>query len=530
VRARALWLLARIPGRGARYLDAAARDADPNIRIVALRATRRNDTDVVPLAERLVHDPSPAVRREVALSLRHSKSPRAAALWATLAAQHDGRDRWYLEALGISADRQWDSYFGAWLDKAGDGWNTPAGRDLVWRARSARALPLLERLATDSAASVAERLRYFRALDFHGADARQRSLLAILATPAGRTPELTPVILSQLDAKTAGPLPQVQEALRRTLAATRGTASYVELTERFDARSELDELIRLALARPNETVGAEAGRLAMSWGGAPRFAAMAHGSDDGSARRALSVLGRNFTPQADSIVVGVLLDSSRAIDLRRWAVQSMGNGPAGQQRLLSLVQAGRVRAELKPAAGSVLFSSAPAIRDSAARYLTPPPSTTLDGHALAPLGQLAARTGDAESGRAVFQRSCTACHVAQGTGNDFGPALTEIGDKLPKSGLYMAILDPSAGISFGYEGYTVRTKDGLQLVGIVSSETDDELVMKFTGGIQRRVPKSSIVERKRMDASLMPQGLERGMTEADLVHLVEYLSSLRRAR
>jgi putative heme-binding domain-containing protein len=96
--------------------------------------------------------------------------------------------------------------------------------------------------------------------------------------------------------------------------------------------------------------------------------------------------------------------------------------------------------------------------------------------------------------------------------------------------LYVAILDPSAGISFGYEGWTVRTKDGQTLVGMITSETDDELAMKLIGGIQRRVPKSTIADRKRMDGSLMPHGLERTMSEADLVNLVEYLSTLRRAR
>ena len=122
------------------------------------------------------------------------------------------------------------------------------------------------------------------------------------------------------------------------------------------------------------------------------------------------------------------------------------------------------------------------------------------------------------------------CHVAGSTGTDFGPALTEIGDKLPKAGLYHAILDPNAGISFGYEGWTIRTRDGQQLVGMIASETDDEIVMRLVGGIQRRVPKSTIAERKRMDTSLMPHGLERTMNEADLVHLVEYLSTLRRPR
>jgi len=338
------------------------------------------------------------------------------------------------------------------------------------------------------------------------------------------------VILGQLDAKTAGSIPEVQAALQRTLAASRGRSQYVELVDKYGVRTEMEELVRLALARPNETVGAEAARLALSWGGLPRFAALVRGTDDMAARRALAVLGRNFNPAVDTIMTGVVLDATRPLDLRRWVVQSMGSGPAGQRRLLALAREGRLAPELKPAASGVLFSAQQSIRDSAAQFLTPPPATTLDGKTLPPLLTLAARTGDAAAGQPVFERSCAMCHVVGSTGTDFGPALTEIGDKLPKAGLYHAILDPSAGISFGYEGWTVRTRDGQQLVGMIASETDDEIVLRLIGGVQRRVPKSTIAERKRMDTSLMPHGLERAMTEADLVHLVEYLSTLRRPR
>jgi len=529
-RARALWLLARIPGRGMHYLVPASRDADPNIRIVALRAIRRIGADVVPLAEELANDSSPAVRREVALSIRHSESPRAATIWTTLASQHDGRDRWYLEALGIAADRQWDRFFGAWLDKVGDGWNTPAGRDIVWRARAARALPLLAKLATDPATPDSERLRYFRALDFQEAAPRQSTLLSILASPAGKSDAIAATVLSQLDARATREMPEVKDALARSLAGVKGTPRFVELAERYDVRDQLDALVRLALDRPSETAGTEAARVALAWGAAPRFAAVVRGADGDAARRAVSVLSRNFNARVDTIIVGALLDGTRPLDLRRWSVQSLGNSYNGTQRLLALVQSREIPRELEPAAGGVLFSAGYEVREAAGKFLTPPPTTTLDGKTLPPLLTLAARSGDADAGRAVFQRTCTACHVAAGRGTDFGPALTEIGDKLPKSGLYHAILDPSAGISFGYEGWTVRTNDGQTLVGIVSSETDDELVMKLVGGIQRRVPKSAIAERKRMDTSLMPQGLERSMTEAELVSLVEYLSTLKHGR
>ena len=40
---------------------------------------------------------------------------------------------------------------------------------------------------------------------------------------------------------------------------------------------------------------------------------------------------------------------------------------------------------------------------------------------------------------------CFACHKAGNIGIDYGPALTEIGSKLPKSELYLAIIDPNAG-------------------------------------------------------------------------------------
>jgi len=45
----------------------------------------------------------------------HSAAPKAPALWAELAKQYDGKDRWYLEALGIGVDGQWDRYLNAWL-------------------------------------------------------------------------------------------------------------------------------------------------------------------------------------------------------------------------------------------------------------------------------------------------------------------------------------------------------------------------------------------------------------------------------
>ena len=132
--------------------------------------------------KQLARDPSPQVRRECALALRHSASPEAPALWAQLARQHDGKDRWYVEALGIGADQQWDAYLGAWLKAVGDQWNAPAGRDVVWRSRAKQTPELLVKLINEPNTSEADQQRYLRAFDFLTGPEKDAALLQLLTS------------------------------------------------------------------------------------------------------------------------------------------------------------------------------------------------------------------------------------------------------------------------------------------------------------------------------------------------------------
>ena len=179
-RARALWLLARIDGKGDNYVALALSDKDPDIRITGLRLARRVHSDVLSVVKSLIGDPSPAVRRECAIALAGRHSSESAELWAELASQHDGQDRWYLEALGIAARGHWDVCFSAWLRKVGDDWNTPAGRDIIWRSRSAQAPKLLAEIIKDPATPDADKPRYFRAFDFHDGPEKEEALRSIL--------------------------------------------------------------------------------------------------------------------------------------------------------------------------------------------------------------------------------------------------------------------------------------------------------------------------------------------------------------
>jgi hypothetical protein len=112
--------------------------------------------------------------------LRHLNSPEAPKLWAELALQHDGHDRWYLEALGIGADRQWDPFLDAWLEAVGDHWDTPAGRDIIWRSRSKKTAPLLVKIISDKTLTEGEREHYFRSLDFISGPEKEAALVQLL--------------------------------------------------------------------------------------------------------------------------------------------------------------------------------------------------------------------------------------------------------------------------------------------------------------------------------------------------------------
>jgi hypothetical protein len=179
MRARALHLLARIKGSESKYIQAALTDRNADLRITGLRIARELKIDLIPDLKKLVKDSSSQVRRECAVALRHNQSPEAPQLWTELAQQHDGKDRWYLEALGLAADQQENKFFDAWLTAVGNNWNTPAGRDIVWRSRASKAPALLAKLITDNATSAPDRDHFLRALDFITGPEKEAALLEI---------------------------------------------------------------------------------------------------------------------------------------------------------------------------------------------------------------------------------------------------------------------------------------------------------------------------------------------------------------
>ncbi len=103
IQGRAIHLLYQLGISGPRKAGYPADQSTPEMKIAAYRAMRRAGLDFIASAMRLAADESPAVRREVALSMRNETVETSKEILVAIAAGYDGQDRSYLEAFGTGS-------------------------------------------------------------------------------------------------------------------------------------------------------------------------------------------------------------------------------------------------------------------------------------------------------------------------------------------------------------------------------------------------------------------------------------------
>lgn len=524
MKARAFWALCKLID-GKKYTELALADANPDIRIAGLRAARQLKLDVISYVKNLVKDPDPQIRRECAIALHGSKSAEAPELWATLATQHDGKDRWYLEALGIGASENWDAYFSAYLKKVADPTQSDASRDIVWRARTNESVKFLASLATDTKTDLKDRLRYFRAFDFNKGKSKSETLLAMLKGNSVEQNQINKLALSHLDADFVKTSPIAKEALVK-LMATLNSKDFVVMQQRFRLPEENNRLMTMI---EKGEMTREAGDILVN---SPEGLAMMKTAINNPKKEelAIKVLGSirgNGGKTSLDLLQSIMFDKTKSVTMRRESTRFLGGSMSGEDLILAYLKEGKIQKDFIPVAvEGVSRAWRRNVRTESAKYLGNTSSTAKSK--LPPMAELVATTGDAKKGVEVFTANCSVCHQVNGEGMDFGPKLSEIGSKLSKEGQYLAIMYPDAGIGFGYEGWELKMKDGSTLTGIISSKTETDLVLKMPGGTVQNLKTSAVKSMKMMNSSMMPTGLMDGMSKDEAVNLVEYLMSLRK--
>lgn len=136
--------------------------------------------------------------------------------------------------------------------------------------------------------------------------------------------------------------------------------------------------------------------------------------------------------------------------------------------------------------------------------------------------------GDAQRGKPLFKtQSCVACHTDADGQSPKGPHLVDIGKRSKPNELVESILQPSAKLAQGYEGYTFHMNTGLSHSGFVVRESASDVRIRELNGIERKLAKSEIEERVRQEKSVMPDGIASNLTPGQLADLIAYLQSLK---
>jgi putative membrane-bound dehydrogenase-like protein len=124
IAARAAWLLAQLGEEGIAKVKPWLQSKDATQRLVAYRALRRANHDVLMMAIKMAGDSDAAVRREVALTLRDMPASQCAPALVQLAHLFDGKDRTYLEALGLGSEGKESELFQVLTTGHAPGWKT----------------------------------------------------------------------------------------------------------------------------------------------------------------------------------------------------------------------------------------------------------------------------------------------------------------------------------------------------------------------------------------------------------------------
>ena len=314
---------------------------------------------------------------------------------------------------------------------------------------------------------------------------------------------------------------KVKASINRYLNRNLGKGDYFSLVEKFSIRDQLQNLTSLSIV---DKVNPQAISLLVKLGG--RMAISESLDVNGESRiKFIKALGTVNSPVAVK-ALSEILQNKIEIDVNT-AATALTKTALGQLELIELIGDNKISSKLvKNILPDLVSSADPEVRKMALKL-----NDNNNGKISLKkynIKSLMTKRGIVKKGKQVYMKACFTCHKSGDIGIDFGPALTEIGDKLAREAMYVSIIDPNEAISFGYEGFNVKTKSGSTLIGYIISDSDDELVMKVPGGVSVTTKKSEIFSKDKIDGSLMPEGLIASISEEELVDLVEYLMTLKK--
>jgi putative membrane-bound dehydrogenase-like protein len=547
LRARALWQLGWVRVNRNLVPESLFDDPDPRFRVLAIRLW--HDCYGVSPANRdpkrlqaLIDDPSAAVRREALLALRDTEPAQARPLIIELAKRYDGKDRFYLAAVGIAVgqDKKRREAILADFDRHFPQWNeTVAG--LVWELRPPQVLALLQtrlgdpKLPADQRAQVVDVLAGSADLD------AGRALLKALAKDEARA--VREKIVEHFKQHLAGKwkglrgTEEVRAALGALVKNKDDRLLFIELTAAAEDEGRLWVVQQVAADRAEPlALRLAAVRALSAFKGMAVLRALSKLVDDPAAP------GELVLEAAQSLVRlggegfvnlrGLAVDAKRPLAQRQAAVAALSATREGTTWLLEAHSGKKLDKDLTADVARLLRNSPfPDLRNKA--LIAFPPPGKLDPKTLPSIPALLARQGNVERGRQLLLASfkndaqCLKCHTVRGFGGNVGPDLSVIGSKASRENLIESILYPSRAVADQYAQWVVETRKGATLSGLLIEDRPTHLLLRDANGKDYKIDRNDLDSMKKAFNSLMPDNLLLYMSEEDLVDVVDYLHSLK---
>lgn len=454
----------------ARRLADAATDAAPADRSAALR------------------DANPFIRQAAVAGIVAAHAPLPA--WERI---DDGREK-----LGVLMARRWQDD----VDRYG---RLPGGRKTESLATADRDTLLAAALADADERVASFAVRWIADERITGLRPGLERLLAADATPT----QLVPAVLAALDwldQDSADPRRYDRAALQRRLEAI-----WTDATR--------PPQVRLAALRMTSDVpkGEPLSALAA-------IASGPAGGDEPLAREAVRLLAAkptaNVAVTLEEIAANAALPAARRAD----AVAGLTRLPQGEARLATLLAdaAAEVAATARELAPG---NAAPATSPAASTDRSPRPAAHDTAAWTARLGA----GGDPEAGWRLFfggrRARCAECHAVGGRGAAVGPELSGIARRMGRSRVLESLLQPAREVGPAFQPYAVTLADGRVVNGISVATNDRDRTERFltADGTEVTVPLAEIEHRVPLATSIMPAGLEQGLSDEDLRNLLALL-------
>ena len=453
-RARAIWLLSQLGPKGVQEVEKLLQSPDETTRVTAFRALKQtyatpnpmNSPELRGMIQLLVTDPSPAVRREVAIVLRDAPFDECRQELAALITQYNGSDPYYLTALGIASWRKGEAIYDMLkplLPADPTQWEQRMA-DVVWEIHPTGAVEAFRQRVVSPTLSPAARKQAIVALGFIRDAAAARAMVNLT-----KSPDTT-------------------------------LARQADYWVNFRRSNDWANLLDWDKVMPPKLSESEQNMLALRQ---------------------------------------KLLDEYTSAEDKQKLARDMAASSEGGKLLVGLAADKKLPPEVSAAIGETIFLNPDLnVRTMAADYFTRP-----GGAAALSLKKIAGLTGNEQAGLAVFSANCGTCHRHGDLGKDIGPGLTQIHQKFDRNGLLDAILNPSAGLAFGYEPWLLTTKKGQTYYGFLVSDGEQAVVVKDAAGQKHTIPTGQIVSRKQYTTSLMPDPVAMGLNEQQLADLVAFL-------